>query len=130
MGPRSAPAAVHESRVVIPDHRDVAGDGKARPPDRPDGYTDRDDVHDIYRSWRAIAGEYSGRVLIGEIWLPDADWVLSNHDVDRHVSRYGRADTSFGLDRRDRSTVLLASGPCTNGLLPPDTAVWLRTTQE
>jgi alpha-glucosidase len=27
--------------------------------------------------------------------------VLSNHDVDRHVSRYGRADTSFGLDRRD-----------------------------
>jgi alpha-glucosidase len=30
-------------------------------------------------------------------------WVLSNHDVDRHVSRYGRADTSFGLDRRDHS---------------------------
>jgi alpha-glucosidase len=29
--------------------------------------------------------------------------VLSNHDVDRHVSRYGRADTSFGLDRRDHS---------------------------
>ena len=32
-----------------------------------------------------------------------ATWVLSNHDVDRHVSRYGRADTSFGLDRRDHS---------------------------
>jgi alpha-glucosidase len=29
--------------------------------------------------------------------------VLSNHDVDRVVSRYGRADTSFGLDRRDHS---------------------------
>ena len=29
--------------------------------------------------------------------------MLSNHDVDRHVSRYGRADTSFGLDRRDHS---------------------------
>jgi len=114
-------------------------------------FIDRDDVHDIYRSWRAIAAEYGGRVLIGEIWLPDADrlaryvspgelhtvfnfpylscawdaaklraviddtlalnepagapatWVLSNHDVDRHVSRYGRADTSFGLDRRDHS---------------------------
>jgi alpha-glucosidase len=92
-----------------------------------------------------------GRVLIGEVWLPDTarlahylrrdelhtvfnfpylccpwdaaelravidstlefhatvgappTWLLSNHDVDRHVSRYGRADTSFGLDRRDHS---------------------------
>jgi alpha-glucosidase len=29
-----------------------------------------------------------------------ATWVLSNHDVDRVVSRYGRPDTSFNLDRR------------------------------
>src|ERR1700759_185676 len=119
--------------------------------DDPSPYTDRDDVHDIYRAWRAVADEYPGRVLIGEIWLPDttrfarylrpdelhtvfnfpylccpwdagrlrevidgtlefhaaagapATWVLSNHDVDRHVSRYGRADTSFALDRRDHS---------------------------
>ena len=34
-------------------------------------YTDRDDVHDIYRAWRAVADEYPDRVLIGEIWLPD-----------------------------------------------------------
>src|SRR6266567_826375 len=114
-------------------------------------YTDRDDVHDIYRAWRAVSDSYQDRVLIGEIWLADAarlarylrrdelhtvfnfpylccpwdaaelravidstmefhaaagappTWVLSNHDVDRHVSRYGRADTSFGLDRRDHS---------------------------
>jgi alpha-glucosidase len=110
-------------------------------------FTDRDDVHDIYRAWRRVAQEYDDRVLIGEVWLPDpvrlaryvspgelhtvfnfpylccpwdatafreiiddtlrlpapATWVLSNHDVDRHVSRYGRADTSFGLDRRDHS---------------------------
>ena len=114
-------------------------------------YTDRDDVHDIYRAWRAVADKYPGRVLIGEVWLADAGrlarylspdelhtvfnfpylccpwdaarlrevidgtlafhavadapptWVLSNHDVDRQVSRYGRADTSFGLDRRDHS---------------------------
>jgi alpha-glucosidase len=120
-------------------------------PEDPSPYTDRDDVHDIYRAWRTVADEYPGRVLIGEIWLADADrlarylrrdelhtvfnfpylccpwdavplravidstlefhaaadapptWVLSNHDVDRHVSRYGRADTSFGLDRRDHS---------------------------
>jgi alpha-glucosidase len=118
----------------------------------PHPYVDRDDVHEIYRSWRAIADSYSAdrygdRVLIGEIWLADAallarytrpdelhtvfnfpyltcpwdaarlrvviddtlaqpappTWVLSNHDVDRHVSRYGRADTSFDLDNRDHS---------------------------
>jgi alpha-glucosidase len=108
-------------------------------------YIDRDDVHDIYRAWRRIADSYPGeRVLIGEIWLPDAarlarytrpdelhsvfnfpylscpwdagalreaidatpsppTWVLSNHDVDRHVSRYGRQDTSFDLDNRDHT---------------------------
>ena len=117
----------------------------------PSPYTDRDDVHDIYRAWRKIADEYPGRVLIGEVWLPDTarlarylrrdelhtafnfpylccpwdaaelravidstlgfhaaagappTWVLSNHDVDRHLSRYGRSDSSFGLDRRDHS---------------------------
>ncbi len=116
-------------------------------------FEDRDDVHDIYRSWRAIAdepgpGRVADRVLVGEVWLPDAErmaryvspgelhtvfnfpylicpwdaaalravidetmalngpvgapatWVLSNHDVDRPVSRYGRADTAFGLQRR------------------------------
>jgi alpha-glucosidase len=117
-------------------------------PGEADPFTDRDDVHDIYRSWRAIADEADGRVLVGEIWLPDAGrlaryvapgelhtvfnfpylscpwdagalravieqtmalnapvgapatWVLSNHDVDRPVSRYGRADTHFDLLRR------------------------------
>jgi alpha-glucosidase len=111
---------------------------------------DRDDVHEIYQSWRAVAdefsaGEHGDRMLIGEVWLPDtgrlaryvgpgelhtvfnfpylncpwdaaslrqvidstlaladapATWVLSNHDVDRVVSRYGRSDTAFDLDRR------------------------------
>jgi len=111
-------------------------------------FMDRDEVHSIYQSWRAIADSYAGRMLIGEVWLPDAarlaryvgpgelhtvfnfpylncpwdaaslrqvidqtlalnaplggpaTWVLSNHDVDRVVSRYGRPDTSFSLDRR------------------------------
>jgi alpha-glucosidase len=123
------------------------------PPGPGHPFVDRDDVHAIYQAWRAIADEYSaarqgGRMLIGEIWLPDAarlmryvnpgelhtvfnfpylncpwdaaglrqvidqtlalsaptgspaTWVLSNHDVDRVVSRYGRADTAFALDRR------------------------------
>ncbi len=139
---------------------DVSGDeqpGPAHP------YTDRDEVHAVYQSWRAIAdeygtadhgdgehsaGEHRERMLIGEVWLPDASrlaryvgagelhtvfnfpylncpwdaaelrrvidetlalnaplgvpatWVLSNHDVDRVVSRYGRPDTSFSLERR------------------------------
>jgi alpha-glucosidase len=115
-------------------------------PDHP--YADRDDVHEVYRRWRAVADEYPDRVLIGEIWIPDAvrlaryvspgelhtvfnfpylscpwdaaqlrevidstlalnapagapaTWVLSNHDVDRIVSRLGRPDTAFSLQRR------------------------------
>ena len=111
--------------------------------------TDRDELHDIYRSWRAIADSYAGaRVLVGEIWLPDVErfakylrpdemhtafnfdfmarpwdaaelrdsidsmlaahapvgapstWVLSNHDVTRPVTRYGREDTSFAFVRK------------------------------
>ncbi|OII68204.1 glycoside hydrolase family 13 protein [Streptomyces sp. CC77] len=116
-----------------------AGDGPV-----PHPYADRDDLHDVYRSWRRVADSYpGGRVLVGEMWLPDAarlarylrpdelhtaftfdflqspwdaerlrgcvdatlashaevgapaTWVLSNHDVTRTVTRYGRADTSF-----------------------------------
>ena len=111
-------------------------------------FLDRDDVHEIFVAWRAVADEYESRVLIGEIWLPDAvrlaryvspgelhtvfnfpylscpwdavqlrevidhtlqlnapadapaTWVLSNHDVDRVVSRYGRPDTAFSLAER------------------------------
>jgi alpha-glucosidase len=116
-------------------------------------YLDRDEVHDIYRSWRALAETYSPpRALIGEVWLADPvrfarylrpaemhaafnfdylnspwepamlrrvidgtldahasvgaapTWVLSNHDVARHVTRYGRADTSFGHGERQHGT--------------------------
>jgi alpha-glucosidase len=108
--------------------------------------TDRDEVHDIYRSWRAVADQYEGtRVLVGEVWMPDtkrfadylrsdemhtafnfdfmarpwdasqlresidsmlaahapvhapSTWVLSNHDVTRPVTRYGREDSSFAF---------------------------------
>jgi alpha-glucosidase len=112
----------------------------------PHPFTDRDELHELYRSWRAIANGYSGeRILIGELWLEDverfarylrvdemhtafnfdflacpwdparlrecidstlaahapvqapATWVLSNHDVTRHVTRYGREDTRFAF---------------------------------
>lgn len=109
-------------------------------------YVDRDEVHDVYRSWRAVADSYpEPKLLVGEVWLPDAarfaqylrpdelhtafnfdfmaqpwvaaalrssieatlalhrgvdappTWVLSNHDVTRPVTRYGRQDTSFAF---------------------------------
>ncbi|WP_206535726.1 glycoside hydrolase family 13 protein [Microbacterium sp. 4R-513] len=115
--------------------------------EKPDHPTeDRDELHDVYRSWRAIADSYPGtRVLVGEIWVPDIErftkylrpdemhtafnfdflarpwgaasfrqsieqtlaahapvgapstWVLSNHDVTRPVTRYGREDTAFAF---------------------------------
>ena len=116
-------------------------------------FTDRDELHEIYRRWRLIADSYpEPRVLVGEIWLPDADrlarylrpdelhtafnfdflacpweagpmrasidsalathapvgapatWVLSNHDVTRPVTRYGRADTSFAFESKREGT--------------------------
>ena len=112
-------------------------------------HLDRDELHDIYRSWRRVADEYDGsRVLVGEVWLDDAErfarylrpdemhtafnfdfmtqpwsaaalrgsiqrtlaehepvgapatWVLSNHDVTRPVTRYGRADSAFAFERK------------------------------
>ncbi|WP_424216565.1 glycoside hydrolase family 13 protein (plasmid) [Streptomyces sp. BI20] len=35
-------------------------------------YIDRDELHEIYRSWRAVADEH-GAVFVGEVWLPDAE---------------------------------------------------------
>nr|WP_243847347.1 glycoside hydrolase family 13 protein [Microbacterium ulmi] len=107
---------------------------------------DRDELHDVYRSWRAVADSYPGtRILVGEVWVPDivrftnylrpdemhtafnfdflarpwsaasfrssitatlaahapvgapSTWVLSNHDVTRPVTRYGREDTTFAF---------------------------------
>jgi alpha-glucosidase len=116
-------------------------------------FTDRDELHDIYRRWRAIADGYDEpRLLVGEVWLPDAErfarylrpdelhtafnfdflacpwepgpmrtsiesalaahapvdapttWVLSNHDVTRPVTRYGRTDTSFSFESKRAGT--------------------------
>ena len=109
-------------------------------------YLDRDGLHDVYRAWRRVADSYTPpRVLVGEVWLEDAErfarylrrdemhtafnfdfmarpwrakelresidgtleahhgvgapptWVLSNHDVTRPVTRYGRDDTAFAF---------------------------------
>jgi alpha-glucosidase len=138
-GIRIDSAALLCKDAALPDVSGLEPPGPAHP------YTDRDEVHEIYQAWRAIADEAPGRMLIGEVWLPDAGrlaryvgpgelntvfnfpyldcpwdaaalrqvidstlalagapatWVLSNHDVDRVVSRYGRPDTAFDLNRR------------------------------
>ncbi|MFF2064586.1 glycoside hydrolase family 13 protein [Streptomyces sp. NPDC058200] len=38
----------------------------------PHPYVDLDELHDIYRSWRAIADEYDA-IYVGEVWLPDTE---------------------------------------------------------
>lgn len=61
-------------------------------PGAPHPFVDRDELHDVYRSWRAIADSYDDpRVLVGEVWLPDA----------QRFARYLRSDelhTAFNLD--------------------------------
>lgn len=55
----------------------------------PHPYLDRDELHDIYRSWRAIADEYQA-IFVGEVWLPDPE----------RFARYLRPDelhTAFNL---------------------------------
>ncbi|SDF76068.1 alpha-glucosidase [Lentzea fradiae] len=55
-------------------------------------FVDRDEVHEIYRRWRAVADSYEEpRVLIGEVWLAD----------QRRFARYLRPDemhTAFNFD--------------------------------
>ncbi|WP_256103961.1 glycoside hydrolase family 13 protein [Streptomyces sp. ODS05-4] len=76
----------HEDVLRFWFERGVAGvriDSAALPakdPDLPDftegrdphPYIDRDELHEIYRSWRAVADAYGG-VFVGEVWLPDAE---------------------------------------------------------
>ncbi|WP_435178565.1 glycoside hydrolase family 13 protein [Actinacidiphila sp. bgisy145] len=74
----------------LPDLPDPGAGAEAALPAHP--YVDRDDLHDIYRSWRRIADSYPGvRILVGEVWLPDAE----------RFARYLRPDemhTAFNFD--------------------------------
>ena len=145
-----------------------------RAPWTPHPHWDRDEVHDVYREWRAVADSYdTPKVFVAEAWVDEperlarylrgdelhtafnftylqapwdarylrsvitetldehrvvgapATWVLSNHDVARHVSRFARDRTSPGSSimqllgepadlelgrRRARASVLLTLG--------------------
>ena len=112
-------------------------DAGLTPVDGSDPIFDRDEVHEIYRTWRQLFNEYSPpKMAVAEAWVPTvrrpryaspeglgqafnfdflvadwdpgqfrrtiiaslaeaatskatSTWVLSNHDVVRHASRYG-----------------------------------------
>ncbi|HEX4791626.1 MAG TPA: glycoside hydrolase family 13 protein [Actinospica sp.] len=49
---------------------------------------------------RALRAVIERTVLFHRPVGAPATWVLSNHDVTRHVTRYGRADTRFDFDDR------------------------------
>nr|WP_239088303.1 glycoside hydrolase family 13 protein [Planosporangium mesophilum] len=60
-----------DSAPVVAKDPTLADFDPAAPPS-PHPYEDRDEVHDIYRAWRAVADSYpQRRALIGEVWLPD-----------------------------------------------------------
>ncbi len=118
------------------------------PPWRPHPHWDRDEVHEVYREWRAVADSYDPpRVFVAEAWVDEPErlshylrpdelhtafnfgylvapwsgpemrkaiddtlgehiavgapptWVLSNHDVVRHLSRYARDKQIPGAHR-------------------------------
>ncbi|MDT4977658.1 MAG: alpha-glucosidase [Pseudonocardiales bacterium] len=153
-GIRIDSAAILVKDLTLADGAEPVGPGSAER-----YYTDRDGIHEIYREWRRVTDAYpGGRVLIGEIRLPDherfarylrpdemhsafnfdflrcpwdahelrdvidhtlaahdpvgapATWVLSNHDVTRHVTRYGRSDTFDVGDRQHGAALDLDLG--------------------
>ena len=140
-----------DSAALLIKDPELREEADAPPGEHP--YMDRDELHEVYRGWRAVADGYDEtRLLVGEIWLPDAErlarylrpdelhtafnfdylacpwdagrlratidaalashapidatptWVLSNHDVTRPVTRYGREDTSFAFETKRAGT--------------------------
>ncbi|SEF57318.1 alpha-glucosidase [Actinacidiphila yanglinensis] len=89
-GVRIDSAAMVAKDPALPDLPDPSAGADAALADHP--YVDRDDLHGIYRGWRRIADSYPGtRILVGEVWLPDAE----------RFARYLRPDemhTAFNFD--------------------------------
>jgi alpha-glucosidase len=89
-GVRIDSAAMVTKDPLLPDLPDPSAGADAVMPAHP--YVDRDDLHEIYRGWRRVADSYPGaRILVGEVWLPDAE----------RFARYLRPDemhTAFNFD--------------------------------
>jgi alpha-glucosidase len=61
---------------------------------------------DVKELRQAIVTSLAAHVAIGA----PVTWVLSNHDIDRHVTRYGRGPTAHRLHGRPEDPVDLALG--------------------
>ncbi|NAZ75039.1 alpha-amylase [Kineococcus sp. T13] len=147
-----AHSLVKDVSPPLPSAAELAAD------DLPDGahrLSDRDEVHEVYRQWRAVFDEYDPpRTAVAEAWVPahrraryaspeglgqafnfdlltsdfdassfrrvveenlrlagesgtSSTWVLSNHDVVRHASRYALPD---GTDVAGQARWLLSGG--------------------
>ena len=81
---------IDSAALLVKDPQPARGPGEPRPGRAPQ--PDRDELHDIYRGWRAVADSYPGtRVLVGEIWLPEIE----------RFAKYLRPDemhTAFNFD--------------------------------
>jgi len=94
-----------------PEPRVLVGEVWLPDPDRLARYLRPDELHTAFNfdflgcPWDASALRTSidTTLALHEPVKAPATWVLSNHDVDRHVSRYGRDDTSFSLQARNHS---------------------------
>jgi alpha-glucosidase len=81
-----------DSAALLVKDPQLADESATPDPDAPHPFTDRDDLHEVYRGWRRVADGYAEpRVLVGEVWLPDAE----------RFARYLRPDelhTAFNFD--------------------------------
>jgi alpha-glucosidase len=93
---------------TYPDERVFVGEMWLPDPERFAMYLRPDELHSAFnfdflscpwdaRRLRAVVD--ATRAAHAPVHAP-ATWVLSNHDVTRHVTRYGRADTSFSFADR------------------------------
>ncbi|RKN24326.1 glycoside hydrolase family 13 protein [Micromonospora musae] len=101
-------------RRVADEYPDRALIGEVWMPDRQRfaNYLRPDELHAAFNfdflgcAWDAAAlresidGTLSAHAPVGA----PATWVLSNHDVTRHVTRYGRADTTFSFAAKREGT--------------------------
>jgi alpha-glucosidase len=86
-----------------PGERVLVGEVWVPEPERFSRYLRRDELHSAFNFdlLRSPWGAKPMRAVINEtlaVHAPvgaPATWVLSNHDLPRHVTRYGRVDTSF-----------------------------------
>ncbi|RZS91335.1 alpha-glucosidase [Motilibacter rhizosphaerae] len=81
---------IDSAALLVKDERLPAVPATPGPGGHP--FVDRDEIHEIYRGWRAVADAYEPpRVLVGEVWLEDP----------QRFARYLRPDelhTAFNFD--------------------------------